>query len=102
MQQGVGLGSGSLTLYPEEHPALARTLNPAPEPAAEPAPGHRAGETVAFQRQYTPLLHPLTTPPYYTPLLHPLGETVAFQRQSPDTGLPRHVDPCSWVTACHI
>ena len=25
------------------------------------------------------------------------GETVAFQRQSPATGLPRHVDPCSWV-----
>jgi len=30
------------------------------------------------------------------------GETVAFQRQSPDTGLPRHVDPCSWVIACHM
>ena len=28
------------------------------------------------------------------------GETVAFQRQSPGTGLPRHVDPCSWVVAC--
>ena len=25
------------------------------------------------------------------------GETVAFQRQSPGTGLPKHVDPCSWV-----
>ena len=30
------------------------------------------------------------------------GETVAFQRQSPGTGLPRHVDPCSWVLACHL
>jgi len=30
------------------------------------------------------------------------GETVAFQRQSPGTGLPRHVDPCSWVIACHL
>ena len=30
------------------------------------------------------------------------GETVAFQRQSPGTGLPRHVDPCSWVVACHV
>ena len=30
------------------------------------------------------------------------GETVAFQRQSPNTGLPRHVDPCSWVLACHL
>jgi len=30
------------------------------------------------------------------------GETVAFQRQSPGTGLPRHVDPCSWVLACHM
>lgn len=30
------------------------------------------------------------------------GETVAFQRQQPGTGLPRHVDPCSWVVACHL
>jgi len=30
------------------------------------------------------------------------GETVAFQRQSPGTGLPKHVDPCSWVIACHL
>ena len=30
------------------------------------------------------------------------GETVAFQRQSPGTGLPRHVDPCSWVLGCHL
>jgi len=30
------------------------------------------------------------------------GETAAFQRQSPRTGLPKHVDPCSWVLACHL